>query len=53
METFLAGEMGDSEVVEVVVIKAAEVVTLCVRLASRRVAEDMTLLYPTPHEYFS
>ena len=53
MEVFMAMEMGDSEVVEAVVIEAVEAVVLCVRLASRRVEEDVTLLYPTPHEYFS
>ena len=39
MEVFMAVEMGDSEVVEAVVIEAVEVVVLCVRLASRRVEQ--------------
>ena len=53
MEVFMAVEMGDSEVVEAVVIEAVEVVVLCVRWASRLVEQDVKFLYPTPHEYFS
>ena len=41
------------EVAEAEVIRVEEVVVLCVRWASRRVEQDVKLLYPTPHEYFS
>ena len=53
MEVFVAVEMGALEVVEAAVIEVVEVVVLCVMLVSRRVEQDVMLLYPHPHEYFS
>ena len=51
MEVFMVVEMGESEVVEVVVIEAVEVVVPCVRLVSRPEERSVKLFYP--HEYFS